>query len=186
MRTIRICGQLASNENGSHLCARAVGERSLVPMVVGVNGQAVCIAADDATGLLEALLVAVVARFAERLPVALVPEQLLFAMVRDDVVDHRGRLDHAPLHVELAQRIALQECFSLAPPPATVEVVVLIAALKLAAHHWHRVASVAQCAMRGPQYARDNGWNISLCPVTGNCPWFVFQFSTFRWPAVNP
>ena len=44
-------------------------------------------ALDDATALL-ALLVRVVAVFAQRLPVIAIPEQCLVAAMRDDVVDY--------------------------------------------------------------------------------------------------
>ena len=40
----------------------------------------------------------VVAAFAKRLPVAFIPEQLLVAPVRDDVVNHGGGRERAMLH----------------------------------------------------------------------------------------
>lgn len=48
--------------------------------------------------LLDALLVAVMTRFAERLPVRAPPEQNRIAAMRDDVVNHRRRPASAELH----------------------------------------------------------------------------------------
>ena len=66
------------------------------------------------TGLL------VVAALAERLPVVFIPEQLLIAAVRDDVVNHSRRSKPAFEHTLRAKRMFLQKGFSRSAPLSVV------------------------------------------------------------------
>lgn len=59
-------------------------------MVAGVDGKAVCGAAEGGESEFGALLMAVVAGGAEGLPVGGVPKQGLVAAVRGDVIDDGG------------------------------------------------------------------------------------------------
>jgi hypothetical protein len=68
---------------------------ALVPVVMFIGWYAGEVAACFFAGLLDHLLVYVVARFAERLPVVLVPEELLIIPVWLDVIDY-GCLDVLP------------------------------------------------------------------------------------------
>ena len=58
----------------------------------------------------------IMAALAQRLPVVLIPEQLLIAPVRNHMVDHRCGRQHALLHAGVAQRIARQKLFAGFPP----------------------------------------------------------------------
>ena len=90
-----------------------------------VDGRAVeACATQDAGGFLR-LLVGVVALLAQRLPVALIPEQFDVALVRLDVVDHVGRHHLSKLSVHAAQRMRAQELHARPAPCSVVEVVVL-------------------------------------------------------------
>ena len=51
------------------------------------------------------LLMAIVVRFAQRLPVGLSPEQCLIALVRNDVIDHRSRYRPALCLAHHAERV---------------------------------------------------------------------------------
>ena len=57
---------------------------------------------------------------AERLPVALIPEQLLISPVRYDMVDNRCRGDSSFLQTHHAQRVELEEALSRFPPPGVI------------------------------------------------------------------
>ena len=58
--------------------------------------------------------------FAKRLPVLLIPEQLLITPVRDDVVDYGGRSQLAFLSAFCAQWMPFQEGFSFRPPAGVI------------------------------------------------------------------
>lgn len=60
------------------------------------------------------------AALAQRLPVDLIPEQLLIAPVRNHMVDHRCRCEPAVLYALIAQRVALQESRAGLAPSAVV------------------------------------------------------------------
>ena len=60
------------------------------------------------------------AALAQRLPVVLIPEQPLVAPVRNHMVDHRCRCEHAVLHARIAQRVALQESGAGIAPAAVI------------------------------------------------------------------
>ena len=62
----------------------------------------------------------IMAALAQRLPVVLIPEQLLIAPVRNHMVDHRCRCEPAVLHAFIAQRVALQESRAGLAPAAVV------------------------------------------------------------------
>ena len=62
----------------------------------------------------------IMAALAQRLPVVLIPEQLLIAPVRNHMVDHRCLCEHAVLHALIAQRVALQESRAGLSPAAVV------------------------------------------------------------------
>jgi len=65
----------------------------------------------------------VVARLAQRLPVAFVPEQVPVAAVRTDVVDYRGGCDHARFPADRANGILAEEPLPrLLPAPAAAPV----------------------------------------------------------------
>lgn len=58
----------------------------------------------------------VMTAFAKRLPVAFIPEQILVAPVRDDVVNHGGGREFALLHTLRTQRMAAKKpCAGCAP-----------------------------------------------------------------------
>ena len=58
----------------------------------------------------------VMTAFAKRLPVAFIPEQILVAPVRDDVVNHGGGREVAMLHAFSTQRMAAEKpCAGCAP-----------------------------------------------------------------------
>lgn len=71
---------------------RVSGAKSAIPVMPWIQGFAALVAPDFAARLLQALLVRVVARATERLPVGPIPEQRHVATVRDDVVDDAGGL----------------------------------------------------------------------------------------------
>lgn len=71
---------------------RVSGAKSAVPVMPWIQRFAALVAPDLAARLLQALLVRVVARPTERLPVGSFPKQRHVATVRDDVVDDAGRL----------------------------------------------------------------------------------------------
>ena len=62
----------------------------------------------------------IMAALAQRLPVVLIPEQLLIAPVRNHMVDHRCRCEPAVLHAFIAQRVALQESRTGLAPAAVI------------------------------------------------------------------
>ena len=62
----------------------------------------------------------VMAGSTQRLPVAFIPEQLLIAPMRNDMVNHRCRGDLPVLHALIAQRIALQEAGAGFAPAAVI------------------------------------------------------------------
>ena len=68
------------------------GAESAIPVVPRIQWLAALVAPDLAARLLQTLLVRVMARATERLPVGPIPEQSHVATVRDDVVDDAGRL----------------------------------------------------------------------------------------------
>ena len=68
------------------------GAESAIPVMPRIQWLAALVAPGLAARLLQALLVRVVARAAERLPIGPIPEQRHVATVRDDVVDDAGRL----------------------------------------------------------------------------------------------
>lgn len=71
---------------------RVSGANSAVPVMPWIQRLAALVAPDLAARLLQALLVRVVARTTERLPIGPIPEQRHVATVRGDVVDDAGRL----------------------------------------------------------------------------------------------
>ena len=62
----------------------------------------------------------VMAALAQRLPVRLVPKQRLIALVRDDVIHHRGWHDTPVTLAQGAQRVRCQEHCSCPPPARAV------------------------------------------------------------------
>ena len=60
------------------------------------------------------------ASLAQRLPVSLIPEQLLVSAMRNDVVDHRRRGDPPALEAFHAQRIPAQESLTRRAPFMTL------------------------------------------------------------------
>ena len=68
------------------------GAKLAIPVMPRIQRFAALVAPDLTARLLKALLVRVVARPAERLPVGPIPEQSHVTTVRDDVVDDAGRL----------------------------------------------------------------------------------------------
>lgn len=90
-----------------------------VPMVARVNRYAIEAAADHSAGLLQALLVSVVAPLAQCLVVLWIPEQFMVALVRDDVIDHVGGYRLSLLLVHHAEGMLAEVTLSvLLPPPA--------------------------------------------------------------------
>jgi hypothetical protein len=88
--------------------------------VVRIERDAIEVAADYSTGHLKALLVTVVASLAQRLVVGWFPEELLVALVRLDVVNHRGCRYLAVLHAHHAKRMAAQVASTVLLPSRTV------------------------------------------------------------------
>ena len=60
------------------------------------------------------------ASLAQRLPVVLIPEQLFVSAMRNDVVDHRSRREHAMRQAAHAQWMLLQKAFARKPPPGVI------------------------------------------------------------------
>ena len=84
---------------------RVSGTKSAIPVMPRIQWLAALVAPDLAARLLQALLVRVVARTTERLPVGSIPEQRHVATVRDDVVDDAGRLYDPLALAASAQRV---------------------------------------------------------------------------------
>lgn len=89
-------------------------------MVAWVNRHAIEAAADHGAGLLQALLVSVVALLAQRLVVLRIPEQFVVALVRDDVIDHLGGYDAALLLVHDANRVFPKVSLTILLPPPSI------------------------------------------------------------------
>jgi hypothetical protein len=89
-------------------------------MVPRVGRNAADIAACHGAGLLQALLMAVVAMLAQCLVIALVPEFLLIATVRLDVIHHGGWSIPAALEALDAQRMLAEITVAVTLPPATI------------------------------------------------------------------
>lgn len=89
-------------------------------MMIAVERLAVQCAAGCQCSPLHALLVAIVAVLAQALPVVAVPEQMPVALVRDDVIDHGGRLHFSMLCAHDAHRVRSQVCSPGLLPSAAV------------------------------------------------------------------
>ena len=84
---------------------RVSGAKSAIPVMPWIQRFAALVAPDLAARLLQALLVRVVARATERLPVGPIPEQRHVATVRDDVVNDTGWLYDPLALAASAQRV---------------------------------------------------------------------------------
>lgn len=89
-------------------------------MVIRIQRQAIYSAALDRAALLKLLLLAVVARFAQRLPVLLIPHEIFVALMGDLVVNHRSFDGKATRLAEHAERMMLEIRCPLTLPASAV------------------------------------------------------------------
>lgn len=74
-------------------------------MMAGIKWQPTFITANQNARLLQPLLVAVMAVFANSLVILWIPEQRLITLVRNNVVNHRGLHSATDGQMHLAQRM---------------------------------------------------------------------------------
>lgn len=93
--------------------------RSPIPVVIPIQWLAIHSRAAQRAGHFQRFFRGVVAEFAQRLPVFMVPEELMIAAVRLYVIDDRRT--HEPAHFLAHHAVGMlcQEiCSRLTPPPA--------------------------------------------------------------------
>ena len=89
-------------------------------MVLCVQWHALNVGAGQVAGFLKALLGGVMAAFTQRLPIGLIPEEIVVASMRRFVIDHGRRLDLVLCQAKHAKRIALQEMQTRFSPASIV------------------------------------------------------------------
>jgi hypothetical protein len=94
----------------------------------------------------------VVAWFAKGLPVVVIPEQILVALVRLDVVNHSGHNDFAFITMRLAQWVGLQETYASTLPGNAVATLMCRATPCVVGLGFQSFVGLAACSAIAYQY----------------------------------